>query len=94
MNYQKIYDSLIEKSKKKIIVHDGFYERHYIIPRCMGGTNRPENIATLTQKEHYIAYKLLVKIYPNNRALKESAIQTTPNRKTNKNTKHPKQLTV
>lgn len=35
----------------------------------MGGDNKKRNIAILTPEEHFLAHKLLVKIYPNNQKL-------------------------
>jgi hypothetical protein len=63
MNYLKIYNNLIEKSKNRIL--EKYYEKHHIIPKCIGGDNI-NNIAKLTAKEHFIAHMLLCKIYPNN----------------------------
>src|ERR1035437_9316157 len=62
MNYIKLYDLLIERSKHRILV--GYTENHHIIPRCMGGSDLPKNMARLTAREHYIVHLLLVKIYP------------------------------
>jgi hypothetical protein len=61
MNYQKHYDLLIEKAKNRTIT--GYVERHHIIPKCIGGTNKKENLVNLTPEEHYIAHLLLAKIY-------------------------------
>lgn len=73
MNYQKIYDQLIEKRRlypwNKT---DGYCEYHHIIPLCIGGNNDIKskshnvvgsNIIGLTAKEHFIAHLLLWKIY-------------------------------
>lgn len=62
------YDAIIENSKSRILT--GYKEKHHIIPRCMGGSDDSSNLATLTAKEHYIAHRLLVKIYPDNYKLK------------------------
>jgi hypothetical protein len=68
MNYQKIYDQLIERAitenRKKS--KDVYYERHHIIPECMGGTDDKDNLINLTAREHFIAHKLLHYIYPKN----------------------------
>lgn len=71
MNYQKIYDNLIQKAKsenrKKLNREDKdfiYYELHHIIPKCLGGNNSKENLVLLTAREHFIAHKLLVEIYP------------------------------
>lgn len=67
MNYQKIYDNLIEKSKNRVL--EGYSEKHHIIPSCIGGTDDSDNICSLTPEEHYLAHLLLVKIYPNSSGL-------------------------
>lgn len=73
MNYQKIYNDLVIKSRKekrKKLKRDNpnyvYYERHHIIPKCLGGDNSKENLVLLTAREHFVAHKLLVEIYPKN----------------------------
>jgi hypothetical protein len=71
MNYQKIHDQIInrvklENRKKGTSV---YYERHHIIPKCIGGTNDKENLVLLTAREHFIIHKLLCEIYPDNNKL-------------------------
>lgn len=73
MNYQKIYDQIIlraqSESRKK--VKDGVYfENHHIIPVCLDGSNKKDNLVLLTAREHFVAHKLLVEIYPDNSKLK------------------------
>jgi hypothetical protein len=82
MNYQKIYDSLIERARKRTL--EGCTEKHHIIPRCMGGNDEKENLVDLTPEEHYLAHQLLVKIYPKNKALVRAASMMIPNRPSNK----------
>jgi hypothetical protein len=65
MNYKKIYENLIEKArlsnrKKGVNV---YYEKHHIIPKCFGGSNKKENLVLLTAKEHFIAHLLLIQLY-------------------------------
>lgn len=67
MNYQKHYNSLIEKAKNRIL--NGYSEKHHIIPKCLGGSNDKSNLVRLTPEEHYIAHLLLVKMYPENVSL-------------------------
>ena len=62
MNYKKHYEKLINRSKNRVI--NGYTENHHIIPKCMGGTDGTNNIATLTAREHFVAHLLLVKIHP------------------------------
>jgi len=61
MNYQRIYDQLIEKRQR--IAPEGYSENHHIIPKCMGGLDDKSNLVRLTAREHYIAHKLLFKIH-------------------------------
>ena len=82
MNYRKIYISLIEKAKNRDI--DGYYEKHHIVPRCLGGNDSPDNLVRLTPEEHYVAHQLLVKIHPDSHALAKAAAMMIPNRPTNK----------
>lgn len=61
MNYQRIYDQLILKRQE--YPSDATYtEKHHIIPKCFGGTNKKSNIVILTPREHFIAHRLLVKM--------------------------------
>lgn len=62
MNYRRIYNSLVELAREREVV--GYVEVHHIIPRCMGGSDEPSNLVSLTPEEHFIAHLLLVKIYP------------------------------
>jgi hypothetical protein len=68
MNYQAIYDRLIDRAicQDRTKGDGTYYEKHHIVPRCLGGTNDVLNLVLLTAKEHYLAHHLLTKIYPNN----------------------------
>ena len=67
--YQKTYDSLIEKRKKFPLTKDKndpnyiYCETHHILPKCLGGSNDEANLVNFTAREHFIAHKLLFKIY-------------------------------
>jgi len=65
MQYKLIYEKLVKRGQVRGII-EGYKEIHHIIPRCMGGSDEPENLVSLTPEEHYVAHQLLVKIYPNN----------------------------
>lgn len=58
--YFNWYFNIINKSKNQ--VKNDYVEKHHIIPKCMGGTDEPENIVPLTAREHFICHWLLVKI--------------------------------
>ena len=70
MNYQRIYDQIIDRAKTRQI--EGYYETHHIIPKCIGGLNRKSNTVKLTAKEHFICHRLLCEIYPEHIGLKSA----------------------
>lgn len=68
MDYNKIYTHLINRAldECRIKCDNIYYEKHHIIPRCLNGSNDKTNLVLLTAREHFIAHKLLCKIYPDN----------------------------
>jgi hypothetical protein len=68
MNYVIHYQRLMDRSPK-VKPKTGYFERHHILPKCMGGNNEKINLVYLTPEEHYVAHQLLVKMYPGNRKL-------------------------
>lgn len=42
-----------------------YYERHHIVPRSMGGSDKQSNIVSLTARQHYLAHWLLYKVHRN-----------------------------
>jgi hypothetical protein len=77
MNYQRIYDTIIDHGKNRIL--EGYKEKHHIVPRCLGGTNDAKNLVELTAEEHYVVHQLLVKIHPDNIKLVSAAMFMTAN---------------
>lgn len=67
MNYQKIYDQIIDRARNREL--NCYKEKHHIIPKCMGGNNNKNNLINLTAREHFISHQLLCKIYPENAKL-------------------------
>lgn len=63
MNYKRIYEDLIESRKMRPRLDGEYYERHHILPRCMGGGDEEENLIYLTAEEHFMAHMLLAKAY-------------------------------
>jgi hypothetical protein len=68
MNHLKIYENLVYSrqslNRKK---YDGiYYERHHIIPKCMGGDDTHDNLVLLSAREHFLVHWLLAKAYPTN----------------------------
>jgi hypothetical protein len=82
MNYENIYDKLIEKALARKL--EDYSELHHIIPKCIGGSNEKYNLVELTPEEHYLAHLLLVKIYPSNVKLIFAAHNMSRGRSTNK----------
>lgn len=72
MNYSFIYQQLCKSRKSRGLNKNklkGYFEKHHILPRCLGGSDKRDNLVLLTAKEHFLAHKLLTKIYPNNRKI-------------------------
>lgn len=64
MNYYRIYDEFIsDRRLKESSAKLGYFEKHHIVPRSLGGGDEPENIICLTASDHMFAHKLLALIY-------------------------------
>ena len=71
------YDDFIENIKSSRgqwnIPEGSYWEGHHIIPKCLRGKGnsrqKHENIIWLYAKEHYIAHKLLLEKYPDNKSI-------------------------
>lgn len=59
MNYNRIYNNIIEKAK--LTEYKCYTEKHHIIPKCLGGTNDASNIIILSAREHFLCHLLLAK---------------------------------
>jgi hypothetical protein len=98
MNYKQVYEKLIEKAKNRILLNESVDgEMHHIIPKCVGGTNNKDNLVKLTYREHYIAHKLLCKIYDSHKLKTALWLMTNTtlhvlNNKNNVNFSHKKIL--
>ncbi len=57
--YRRWYLALMERARDRKII--GYTERHHILPRSLGGTNKSDNLVRLTYREHYLAHWLLIK---------------------------------
>lgn len=78
MDYQKIYNELIEKARSEDRDRGKggtYYEAHHIVPKCLGGEGKCSewkthpNIVLLTAEEHFYAHYYLIKIHPENSKL-------------------------
>lgn len=61
MDYQKIYNEIMENGKKGLYI-DKYYEKHHIIPRSEGGSNKKENLVDLPIRHHHLAHLCLIKL--------------------------------
>ena len=59
--YTKTYYNIINRAKSRAKL-SCYTEKHHIIPKSMGGSNRKDNMIVLTAKEHFLCHKLLVKM--------------------------------
>lgn len=75
MNYANHYEKLCQRGKYREL--DSYTEKHHVLPRCLGGTDDPDNIVNLTPEEHYVAHQLLIKMHPTHTGLIWAAIQMT-----------------
>ena len=59
MTYNEFIQNII-KTRGQWNIPDGeYFEKHHIIPKCIGGSNDNQNIIWLYPREHFIAHKLL-----------------------------------
>lgn len=59
--YTRVYYQIVNRAINRIAVN-GYTESHHIIPKSCGGSNRKDNLVSLTAREHYICHRLLVKM--------------------------------
>lgn len=63
MNYKKIYEDLIARTKIINLSEDNqLIEKHHIIPLSLGGSNIQDNMVVLTYRQHFVAHLLLYKM--------------------------------
>jgi hypothetical protein len=57
--YSKCYYKIIAKAQLRILPNVTYKEKHHIVPKSLGGSNKKENLVNLTAKEHFICHLLL-----------------------------------
>lgn len=67
MNYQKIYNQIIDRARNREL--NCYKEKHHVTPKCLGGSNAKDNLVELTAREHFICHWLLCRTYPENKKL-------------------------
>ncbi len=67
--YTRWYNEIIQNAKNRSTISE-YTERHHIIPKSLGGSNKKENIAILTAREHFVCHWLLTKMVDKDSLLK------------------------
>jgi stress-induced morphogen len=62
------YLKFIDSCKNQKI--EGYYEKHHIIPRSLGGTDEATNLVKLNARQHFIAHLMLSKMFKGQSAIK------------------------
>ena len=60
--YTRIYYSIITNAQSRILDKNIYAEKHHIIPKSLGGTDKITNLVKLTAREHFICHWLLTKM--------------------------------
>ena len=60
--YTRWYYAIVNRSKTRELDPAVYTETHHIIPRCLGGNDSKDNLATLTGHEHLVCHLLLRKM--------------------------------
>lgn len=63
MDYRKIYNDFIESRRANPPGEAEYSEKHHVIPRCLGGSNKAKNLIPLIPEDHFFAHLLLAKAY-------------------------------
>lgn len=58
--YTALYYQIVNRAKERVCTV--YTEKHHIVPRSLGGSNKKENIVSLTAREHFICHWLLTKM--------------------------------
>lgn len=64
--YTALYYKIVDRAKTRLKL-EGYIERHHIIPKCAGGSNKNDNLAGVSFREHWILHHLLLKMVDDKR---------------------------
>ncbi len=56
--YTTWYYNIVRNAQQRVL-GTSYTEKHHIIPKCLGGSNKKENLVSLTAREHFICHLLL-----------------------------------
>lgn len=68
ITYEEFIQNILE-TRGRCGCSNEYYEKHHVLPKCIGGTDEEENLIDLFAKEHFIAHKLLALENPKNEKL-------------------------
>lgn len=60
--YSNTYFRIIQRARIQNIEKKPGFQSHHIIPKCIGGTDDPNNLVFLSYKEHRVCHCLLIKM--------------------------------
>lgn len=81
MDYAACYERFIASRRLKEKELKKPFEKHHIVPKCMGGSNKAENIIRLTPEDHFFAHLLLAKAHGGLMWAAVSAMRGKPKRR-------------
>ena len=58
--YTKTYYNIIESARQNPF--DGYTEKHHIIPKSLGGSNKKDNLTRLSARQHFLCHWLLTRM--------------------------------
>ena len=58
LTYREFINNILE-TRGRFNCGEAYYERHHIIPKCVGGTDNKDNLIDLYAAEHFKAHRLL-----------------------------------
>ena len=61
--YANRYKNFIKSRKQRVLPSGIYIEKHHIVPKSLGGSNKKSNLIPLSKREHYIAHLLLWQTY-------------------------------
>jgi len=70
MDYNRLYQRFIESRSTRTRQRNDGLETHHIIPRSIGGGNGRDNLIHLTAREHFLAHRILFKMYSGKERIK------------------------
>lgn len=69
-HYYTRYQRFSQALRQRKLPPDAIAETHHMVPRCMGGSDDPDNLVELTLREHYLAHWMLWRAFPENQSLR------------------------